>query len=110
MSSVRSLSDRLGMVGAAFEIKQPGLPKSVLVVDEWIEGRSFVWSSTAGGIRTIADHNVTELEPNRSQVTLSFEVHGLLAGLLWAVVGRKIRHYVDTEAKSLKAISEGRQS
>lgn len=107
MSSVRCVSDERGVVGAAYEIKQPGLAKSVLVVDEWNEGRSFSWSSTAAGVRTRADHLLTDVGPDRTAVTLSFEVHGPGAGLVWAFVGRKIRRYVDTEASSLKAIWDG---
>lgn len=107
VSSVRRMTSGGDLIGSTWQIKQPGLPKSVLVIDTWNEGESFVWSSKSAGVRTTADHVLVEHGPSRTGVTLSFAMSGAGAGVMWAVLRRKIRRFVDTEAACLKTAAEG---
>jgi hypothetical protein len=104
---VRRTTSGGDLVGSTWQIKQPGLPKSLLVINTWNEGESFVWSSNSAGVRTTADHVLVERGPSRTGVTLSFAMSGASAGLMWVVLRRKIRRFVDTEAACLKAAAEG---
>lgn len=93
-------------MGAKFEVKQPGVPKALFTVDHFVEGRSFRWTSTTLGIKSVADHVVTNLGLNRSKVKLIFEMEGRAVVIAWLLSGGKVRRFVNLEAQSLKAAAE----
>lgn len=106
MTTVQRLSG--SGVGAQYAVKQPHLPKSKLCIDTWNEGDSFSWHSNETATRMDADHKLTELSPNLTRVNLTLVMSGPMIGVVWLIWGRKIRSYVDIEAKSLKAVAESR--
>ena len=106
MKSVRLLDGSPGTVGARYEVRQPRLAKAVFTVDRWSPHQSFLWSSKASGVHTSADHVLVEDSPTRTNVTLSLEMRGALAPLVWLLAGGLVRRYVNTEAASLKVAVE----
>jgi uncharacterized protein YndB with AHSA1/START domain len=95
---------RLGP-GSRVAIKQPRLARAEMTVDRYVEGRSFAWSSTIAGLRTIADH-LLEPTSNGTSVTLVLTQSGPLAGFVRLAYGRMIRRYVHMEATGLKKRAE----
>lgn len=104
MTSVRCLSGR--GVGAVYEVRQPGLPKSQLTVTEWIDGKSFTWAASEKPSSTIATHTLESVDESHTDVTLTISMTGPMVALVWMLWGRKIRRFVDIEASSLKKIVE----
>lgn len=101
MTSVRCLSGR--GVGAVYEVRQPGLPKSHLTITDWNEGQSFTWVAREKPSSTVADHVLTTIDENHTEATLTISMSGPMVALVWMLWGRKIRRFVDTEAASLKS-------
>ena len=88
--------------GEHVQVRQPGLPPAEWTVTAVEPGESFTWSSHATGVTTSATH---VLAPTRdgTRVTLTIEQHGVLAGLTGAMLGGKVRRYVEIEAAGLRA-------
>lgn len=103
MTSVRALGDAGLVRGNRFEVKQPGLAKAVFTVDACDEGVAFAWSTKSAGVSTIADHVLSDTAGGGTRIELSIRMSGPGVGLLWMLVGRKVRSFVDTEAESLAA-------
>ena len=96
------------VVNRCFEVSQPGLPKATFVVTEFVDGTSFTWQSKSGGVVSSAEHTVSVVDDSHCSVTLSFEMSGMGASLVWAVAKKKIESFVQTEAASLKSAAEGK--
>jgi uncharacterized protein YndB with AHSA1/START domain len=105
MTSVELLDGRL-VPGARARVVQPGLPPAVWTVTEFVSGRSFVWTTTSGGVTTTGSHTVRPLDGGRSRVELGIDQRGLLAPVLRLLLGGKVRRYVTMEADGLKAAAE----
>ncbi len=105
MTTVKVVSPRPLGPGSRLAIKQPRLAPAEMTVGEYVEGRSFAWSSEVKGLRTIADHRV-DRTPTRSRVTLVLRQSGSLAGLVRLGYGRMIRRYVHLESTGLKRRAE----
>ena len=105
MTTVEVLSPRPLGPGSRVAIKQPRLAPAEMTVDEYVEGRSFAWSSEMKGLRTVADHRV-EPTPTGSRVTLVLRQSGPLAGLVRLAYGRMIRRYMHLESTGLKQRAE----
>lgn len=93
-------------LNAEFDVRQPGLRPSTMKVTQLEHGRSFAWSSTSLGMVTTADHVLRSVDDAFTEVELVFTLSGPLAGVAWAMFGRKIRSFVDTEAASLTVACE----
>ncbi|MBL7496874.1 SRPBCC family protein [Frankia sp. CNm7] len=93
--------------GDVVTIKQPRLPTASWTVTAWNPGASFAWTSTNGGTRTVADHQIAP-DPDGTSVTVTLSIRqtGPLAGLIALLAGGLTRRYVDTEAASLKSRCE----
>jgi len=104
MTSVRLLSGE--GVGAVYDVRQPGLPKSKLTVTEWIDGKSFTWAASEKPSSTVAIHALESVDESHTEVTLIISMTGPMVALVWMLWGRKIRRFVDIEASSLKKIVE----
>ena len=96
-----SLLDGELRTGAHARVKQPRLPVGEWTVDQVVPGRSFLWSSTSRGVRTVADH-VVEPSGDGTRVTLVLRQSGPLAGLARLLFGGMIRRNVQLEAQGLK--------
>lgn len=106
MNSVRTTDGQVLAQGATFVVKQPGLPAATFEVTSFIEGRAFTWVASSSGVTTVAGHVLADVGDGRTRVELSLEMSGPAVGLLWLLMGRKVREFVDTEARCLVRASE----
>ena len=106
IAAVESLTEEPLRVGSRFRVEQPRLPPTVWTVDELEPGRSFSWTS---GSRAVASRGYHGVEPaaGGSRVVLTFSQTGPLAPVVSLVYRGLISRYVQTEADSLKARTEG---
>lgn len=93
--------DRPFGVGSVADIKQPRLPPSRMRVTELDPGRSFTWEGRTPGVRTVASHLVQPSAAGTSQVILTLEMTGPLAGAVRLTMGRLIQRYMTIEADGL---------
>ena len=105
MQSVRILGGGPLGLGSVVEVKQPRLPKALWNVSEFTPGRSFSWTASGPGVRSVGEHRVTP-SGTGSTVLLGFAQAGPLGALAGLLLGRLIRSYVDREATGLKTRCE----
>ena len=106
MREVTVLDGRPLGVGARVRVRQPVLPTVVWTVSEWEPGRRFTWEASSPGVRTAADHEVTETGEGTSEVVLRIRQHGPLAPLVHLLIGRRTLRYMQVEADGLKLSTE----
>jgi uncharacterized protein YndB with AHSA1/START domain len=105
MTSVRRAVDGALRVGERIRVRQPRLPPAVWTVTQVEPGRSFSWESHAPGLRSAADHEIRSGSSGHTLV-LRFVQTGPLARLVWPLMARTVRRYVDLEAEGLKRRAE----
>jgi uncharacterized membrane protein len=105
MTSVRRLDEGPLRVGGEALVKQPGLRAARWRVTELADGGRFVWQSTAGGVTSVGEHLVVP-DGDGTRLTLAVRQSGVLAGLVGALYGRRIRRFVDIEAAGFRAAAE----
>lgn len=100
VDSVTRADDGPIAVGGTAVLRQPGQRPATWTVDELVENRSFIWHTGGPGYRLAGIHR---MEPNTSgtNVVLGVEMSGVLGSLLWPVIGRTVRRFVDAEAAAL---------
>ena len=97
MSTVEVLSPGALDVGSRVQIDQPKMPRAVWEIERWTPGSGFSWVTRSPGVRTRGDHVVTPTTGGASEVTLTVTHDGPLAGIVWALTGKRTRAYVDRE-------------
>jgi uncharacterized protein YndB with AHSA1/START domain len=108
MDAVEMLDADLGP-GARVRITQPGMRPMVWTVSEFERGRAFTWTSSVGGVTTVASHTISPLDGGRrSRLVLELTQRGALAPLVGLLLGRRTRQYVGQETAGLKAAAEDR--
>jgi len=103
---VRRLDDGALRVGSRARVKQKGLAASEWEVTELVEGSTFTWADRRPGVHTVGRHAVTPEADGGARLTLVLEQSGWLSGVVGALLGRRIRAYVDLEAEALKRWAE----
>lgn len=74
-------------IGSAAIVKQPGLPEARWVVSAITPGERVTRETRIRGIRMIATHQINAT-PTGAQSVLRVELRGLVARLLWPLIGR----------------------
>ena len=92
-------------LGGGAHVKQRGLAAGDWTVTELEEGRVFAWESRQSGGRLLGRHVVSAEQARGSRLTLQFEMTGPLSGVMGAVLGRKVRRYVDLECARLAEVA-----
>jgi uncharacterized membrane protein len=92
-------------LGATARVKQRGLAAGTWTVTELEEGRVFAWESRQPGVRILGRHIVTEEPAGGTRLTLQLEQDGWLSGVVTALLGGRIRRYVDLECARLAAVA-----
>jgi hypothetical protein len=92
-------------LGDRARVKQRGLAAGTWTVTELDEGRVFAWESRQSGVRILGRHIVTAEPGGGSRLTLQLEQSGWLSGVVNALMGSKIRRYVDLECARLAAVA-----
>jgi uncharacterized membrane protein len=91
--------------GSRVKIRQPKLLPAVWTIEQWRPPYSFSWTSRQPGSRIVASHLI-EPDGRGTRVTLSIEMQGSTAGLLWRLTKGRSRAYVDAELAGLVARAE----
>jgi len=88
--------------GSRARVKQPGMPRLVWEVIEYVPGKVFSWASKAPGVTTTGGHRLVVDQGDRVTVTLTLDQEGFLAPVVWRLTGSRSRRYVQMEADGLK--------
>jgi hypothetical protein len=91
--------------GARVRIHQPRLRTSVYTVERWEPGVAFTWSAEPSGMRVEATHELIT-GGDALRMRLQIDLSGGAAALVWLLLGRRMRHYVDLEADGLCRFAE----
>lgn len=99
-------AERLGTgelaVGAKVRLKQPRLATMVWEVTEVEPEASFTWSTSRGGVTTTAGHQVRANEHGTTEVVLSIDQRGPMAGIVGLFTSKLTAKYLAMEAEGLK--------
>ena len=88
--------------GSRARVKQPGMPRLVWEVTEYVPGKVFSWASKVPGVTTTGGHRLVVDQGDRVTVTLTLDQEGFLAPVVWRLTGSRSRRYVQMEADGLK--------
>lgn len=98
--------------GSRARVKQPGMPRLVWEVTEYVPGQVFSWASKAPGVTTTGGHRLvadpggsgsgSDVPGDSVTVTLTLDQEGFLAPVVWRLTGSRSRRYVQMEADGLK--------
>lgn len=102
---VRRLDSGPLLVGSEAVIRQPGLPRARWRVTELEPGRSFVWESSSGGVTSVGGHAV-DADGQGSIITLTLRLHGPMAGVVEALVGRRAQRNMTMEMEGFRRTAE----
>lgn len=93
-------------VGSTALVRQPKLRPAVWTIDALEPGQRFSWHTSGRGYRIDADHRLTptrdETGAEHATMEVTVTMTGPLRRLMWALAGRLIRAYVDTESEGLR--------
>jgi uncharacterized membrane protein len=106
MVSIDRLDQGPLRVGSQARIRQPRMPVAVWTVTELEPLRSFTWENHSPLMVSSGGHAVEPDATGGSVVRLTFEQTGPAAGLVRALLGRRIRRYVELEADGLRRAAE----
>lgn len=93
-------------VGSRVRLKQPKLPEGIWDVTAWDAPTWFEWRQKASGVTSVAGHRVTALSEERSGLSLSLEMRGLLVPLVGRLSKGIIDRSMTTEAQGIKRAAE----
>ncbi len=105
MTSVERLDSGPLRIGSRARIKQPRLPVAVWEVTELVDGRRWVWVSTAPGVRTVGIHDIERADAG-SVVHSGIEQQGPLGSLVGRLTKGLTERYLTMEGAGLKARAE----
>jgi uncharacterized membrane protein len=105
ITEVRRLDSGPLHVGSEAIIKQPSLPRARWRVTELEPGRSFIWENKSGGVTGVGGHMV-DTHGQGSRITLTLSLHGPLARLMDAFVGRLSQRYITMEMEGFRRTAE----
>jgi uncharacterized protein YndB with AHSA1/START domain len=92
-------------VGSRYALTQPGLPRLVYEVTEWVPGDRFTWVAQALGVATTGTHEVVPVaEGSLLRLTLGWT--GALSPLVRALFTTRTRRYVELEAATFAELAE----
>lgn len=100
------LGERSLEAGARYRVTQPGLKPAVYEVSASVPNENFTWMQKIPGGSLIASH-VIRATGESTEVELAFYSEGWAATVVATFLSRKIREFVATEARGLKAQCEG---
>ncbi len=89
-------------VGAKVRLTRPRLPAMVWEVTELEPEASFTWSTSRGELTTTAGHQLRANEAGTTEVVLSIDQHGPMAGIVGLFTSKLIAKYLAMEAEGLR--------
>jgi uncharacterized membrane protein len=92
--------------GSRVRLKQPKLPEGTWQVTVWDAPSFFEYRQRSGGVTTVAGHRVEALEEDRSRLTLTLDMHGLLVPVVALFYKGLTNRYMTIEAQGMKRAAE----
>ena len=92
--------------GSRVRLKQPRLPEGEWEITAWDAPSSFEFRQQSGGIATVAGHRVEALDPDRSRLTLTLDMRGLLVPVFGRIYKGLTNRYMTSEAQGIKRAAE----
>jgi uncharacterized membrane protein len=92
--------------GSRVRLKQPKLPEGTWEVTVWAEPSYFEWRQRSGGVTSVAGHRVEALEEDRSRLTLTLDMRGLLVPVVALYYKGLTNRYMTIEAQGMKRAAE----
>ena len=93
-------------VGSRVRLKQPKLPEGIWEVTAWDAPTWFEWRQKASGVTSVAGHRVTALSRDRTRLSLSLEMRGLIVPLVGRLSRGLIDRYMTAEADGIRRAAE----
>ena len=91
--------------GSRVRLKQPKLPEGTWEITVWDPPTSFEYRQRSTGMTIVADHRVEPLGEQRSRLTLTLAMRGLMVPFAWFYKGLTNR-YMAAEAQGMKQAAE----
>jgi uncharacterized membrane protein len=93
-------------VGSRVRLKQPKLPEGIWEVTVWDSPAFFEFRQSSGALTDVAGHRVEALADDRSRLTLTLEMRGLLVPVVALFWKGLTNRYLTTEAQGMKRAAE----
>ena len=106
VDTVEPLTPRPFTTGSRVRLKQPKLPQGIWEITVWDEPSYFEWTQKASGVTTEAGHRVEPLENDRSRLTLTLDMRGLLVPIIGRFYKDLTNRYMQLEAEGIKRAAE----
>ncbi len=87
-------------------LKQPKLPEGTWDVTVWDAPSYFEWTQKTSGNTSVAGHRVESLGPDRSRLTLTLDMRGLLIPVVALFFRKLTNDYMHLEAAGMKRAAE----
>ena len=88
-------------IGSQVVINQPGAPEATWTVTEFTDQKSFTYEMRRAGLVSVAHHAVEQTDEGKSVLYLSFSMQGRLAKVWGALMGKKIKEFLQLEVEGL---------
>lgn len=95
--------------GSRVRLKQPKLPEGTWEITSWDAPSYFEWFQKTSGVTTVAGHRVEALDGDRSRLTLTLEMSGLLVPVIGLFYRKLTDRYMALEAAGMKRAAESSQ-
>ncbi len=92
--------------GSRVRLKQPKLPEGTWDMTVWDAPSYFEWTQKTGGITSVAGHRVEAIGPDRSRLTLTLDMRGLLIPIIGLFYKGLTNRYMTLEAEGMKRAAE----
>jgi uncharacterized membrane protein len=92
--------------GSRVRLKQPKLPEGTWDVTVWQAPSFFEWRQQASGATSVAGHRIEALEGERSRLSLTLEMRGLLIPIFGRLYRGLTNRYMTLEAEGMKRAAE----
>lgn len=106
VSSLRALDGKELALGRSYAIKQPRIPRVKYKVTSFEPGTSWNWTYARPGNKTVAIHEVTPIDGNRTRVRQAIEQTGIVGEMVGKVMKGLTARYLDMEGAGLKKMAE----
>src|SRR5688572_17906772 len=92
--------------GSRVRLKQPKLPEGTWDVTVWDAPSYFEWTQKEGGATIVGGHRVEALGEDRTRLTLTIDMRGLLIPIIGRFYRGLTNRYLTLEAEGMKRAAE----
>ena len=92
--------------GSRVRLKQPKLPEGTWDVTAWGAPSFFEWTQKTGGVISVAGHRVEAIDDDRSRLSLTLDMNGLLIPIMMLFYKDLTNRYMTLEAEGMKRAAE----